>query len=77
MAIAVRGEMLVHRIDCHISYARIHRDRGETIRAQSSLAEAERLIRQTNYHRRTPVPAIDDFPDFDRAGARNQHDVLR
>jgi tetratricopeptide (TPR) repeat protein len=59
--IATQGNMVVHKIDCEISSARLHRDCGDETLARKELGEARRLMGQTGYSRRTPVPPAEDF----------------
>ncbi|MCZ7361009.1 MAG: hypothetical protein O8C55_13135 [Candidatus Methanoperedens sp.] len=50
--IVERGEMGLHRADCHLGYARLYLARGDKEKAQESLAAAREMIGKMGYHRR-------------------------
>lgn len=51
-AIALRGGMRLHEVDCHLEYARWYLAAGEKDQAQASLARAKEMIADMGYHRR-------------------------
>lgn len=52
LSIVTRYGMGLHEADCHLAYARLNIDRGETEQARSNLAIAEEIIGRLGYHRR-------------------------
>lgn len=52
LGIAERGGMTLHAADCHLAFARLHRDSGRQDEFESHLAVAQQLITEMGYHRR-------------------------
>ena len=52
MTIAERGEMGLHRADCHMEYARLYMAMGDKGKARENLDTAREMIQNMGYHRR-------------------------
>ena len=52
MTVAERGEMGLHKADCHLGYARLFLKMGNKEKAREALAIAKEMIRKMGYHRR-------------------------
>ncbi len=52
LGIAERGGMTLHAADCHLAFARLHRDAGRQDEFRSHLAIAQQLITKMGYRRR-------------------------
>ena len=50
--IAERGEMGLHKADCHLGYARLYVATGEKEKARENMAAAREMIQKMGYHRR-------------------------
>lgn len=51
MTIAGRGEMGLHKADCHLGYARLYLAMGNKENARGELAIAKEMIGKIEYHR--------------------------
>lgn len=52
MVIAERGSMVLHQVDCHLEYARLHIAKAEKGKARVSLDKAKQMIEKMGYHLR-------------------------
>ncbi|MBE9571429.1 MAG: TIR domain-containing protein [Proteobacteria bacterium] len=52
MTIAERGEMGLHRADCHLGYSRLYLVMGDKRKAREHFAKAKEMIVKMGYHRR-------------------------
>ena len=52
MSIATRGDMGLHKADCHLEYARLYLALDEKDEARENLDIAKKMIHEMEYHRR-------------------------
>jgi len=50
LSIAIRGDMGLYMVDCHLAYAWVYLAKGEKHKAEDSVILARKLIERTGYH---------------------------